>query len=154
MFFCSRNKFNLNDRHSLAENMYRQFVLLSTWYIFLISADYSGFDDSVLFKLNWPGQDETQLVKWLVLFKFHLFHLNTTPIAFKIGTAPWAGINHGHNTQQRKIQMPDTENWDGRKPKGGSLHWSGSIGLGVDAILFGYLFVSHGKLLDIWGLSR
>lgn len=77
VFSFLENKFNLNDWHSLAENMFRQFVLLFTWCIFLISADYSGFDDSVLFKLNWPGQDETLLVKRFVLFKFKLFHVNS-----------------------------------------------------------------------------
>lgn len=45
--------------------MFRHFLLFITWYIFLISADYSGFDDSVLFKLNWPGQDDALLVNWL-----------------------------------------------------------------------------------------
>lgn len=53
--------------------MFLYFNFIITWYLLIVTVscnDYKGFDDTVLFKLNWPGED----VALLVNTNFDLYH--------------------------------------------------------------------------------
>lgn len=51
----------------------RFFLACYTWYtvllVVIVCDDYKGFDDTVLFKINWPGADTIQLVRTMNLEK-------------------------------------------------------------------------------------
>lgn len=43
------------------------FPLIVVYFVLsgVLSADLKSFDDTVLFKLNWPGKDATDLLVWM-----------------------------------------------------------------------------------------
>lgn len=137
----------------------RQHLLsVCTWYTFLLIVvtcnEYKGFDDTVLFKINWPGADEKLLVNIHCDNVSHwMKHQFMISIRFTGGVCNRKSrINCSDNTSQREIQMPAAEYWGAGSGEGDEVRWFSAIGSGFDTLFVVNLFVPHRKLLDVRGV--